>query len=88
MKIALAYGRGTLQVDLPEERTTVIEPAHQPTVAHERASVLAALDEPIGAPPLRSLISPQSEVCIVHTVKINSVCKLNGNYDFFQMFLF
>ncbi len=67
MKISLAYGRGSLDIDLPADRTTLIEPTHQPGFADERATLLAALDAPIGAPPLRSQITAETGICIVHT---------------------
>jgi hypothetical protein len=49
MKMQLAYGRGSIAVELPDARTTVIEPTAEPPLADERAGVLAALDHPIGA---------------------------------------
>ncbi|MGA2176195.1 MAG: nickel-dependent lactate racemase [Verrucomicrobiota bacterium] len=67
MRINLAYGQGHLAVDLPEERTTVIEPAHRPGLPDERAAVLAALDHPTGARPLRQWIKPNDRICIAFT---------------------
>ncbi len=67
MNVSLAYGRGHLHLDLPDERTTVIEPSEQPGVGDERAAILAALAEPIGAPPLATLITARAKICIVHT---------------------
>jgi lactate racemase len=67
MKVSLAYGRGHLDIELPDERTTVIEPAHQPGLADERGAVLAALDAPAGAAPLRTQIAPGKKIVIVHT---------------------
>src|SRR5208283_6011349 len=67
MKINLAYGQGHLTVDLPEERTTVIEPSHRPGLPNERAAVFAALDHPIAARPLREWIKPNERVCIAFT---------------------
>ena len=67
MKISLAYGRGHLEIELPGERTTIIEPAAQPALANEREAVLAALDRPIGAAPLAASIPPGARICIVHT---------------------
>jgi nickel-dependent lactate racemase len=64
MRIALAYGREGLAVDLPENRTTVIQPRHVAGLADERASVVAALEYPIGSPPLRSLLKPWTRLCI------------------------
>ncbi len=67
MKIKLAYGRGNLSVELPEKRTTVIEPSQTPGLADERAAVISALEKPIGAPPPRDLIRPTDRVCIGFT---------------------
>jgi nickel-dependent lactate racemase len=67
MKVNLAYGQGHLPVELPEDRTTVIEPTYRPGLRDEKAAVLAALGQPIGARPLRALIGPGDRVCIVFT---------------------
>jgi lactate racemase len=67
MKVHLAYGQGYLAVDLPDDRTTVIEPSHNPGLADEKAAVLGALNQPIGTPPLRELIREGSRVCIAFT---------------------
>jgi nickel-dependent lactate racemase len=67
MKVNLAYGQGQLTVELPEDRTTVIEPAHTTGLADEREAVLAALAKPIGARPLREWIKPGDRVCILFT---------------------
>ncbi|HEX7127721.1 MAG TPA: nickel-dependent lactate racemase [Thermodesulfobacteriota bacterium] len=65
MKVSLAYGRSGLDVDLPDGRTTVIEPAEAPGLPDEKAAVLAALRQPIGAPPLREQVRPTDRVVIV-----------------------
>ena len=67
MNVRLAYGRGWLPVDLPDEVTTVIEPTHTPGVPDERQAVLDALEQPIAAPPLRDWLKPGARVCIVFT---------------------
>lgn len=67
MKINLAYGQGHLPVELPDKRTTIIEPNHTPGLANERDAVSAALAKPIGAPPLREWVRPGDRVCIVFT---------------------
>jgi nickel-dependent lactate racemase len=67
MKIKLAYGQGQLEVDLPAERTQVITPAHVPGLEDERGAVLAALEKPIAARPLRQWVGPGANVCIVFT---------------------
>jgi nickel-dependent lactate racemase len=67
MKVNLAYGRGQLAVDLPAERTTVIEPGHTPGIPDERGAVLRALDHPIDAAPLRAWIRPADRICVLFT---------------------
>jgi nickel-dependent lactate racemase len=67
MKVALAYGRGTHEVELPDDRTTIIEPTPQRGLPDERAELLRVLDEPIGAPPLRHWITPEKRITIIHT---------------------
>jgi nickel-dependent lactate racemase len=67
MKVNLAYGQGYLPVELPSDRTTVIEPSHTPGLSDERNSVLTALARPIECSPLRQWIKPGDRVCIVFT---------------------
>jgi nickel-dependent lactate racemase len=67
MKVNLAYGQGLMPVELPDRRTTVIEPAHNPGLPDERAAVLAALRLPIGTKPLLELIKPTDKICITFT---------------------
>ena len=67
MKISLAYGRGHLDVELPDDRTTVIEPSHMAELPDERAAMVAALDAPVKCKPLREQISASTKIVIVHT---------------------
>lgn len=67
MKVNLAYGQGHLPVEFPDQRTTVIEPSHSAGLADERSAVIRALENPIGAKPLKSLIKPGDKVCISFT---------------------
>ena len=67
MIVRLAYGRGTLDVELPREAATVITPSHRPGLADERAAVFRALDAPIGAAALRARVTPECRITIVHT---------------------
>ena len=67
MKVNLAYGRGHLPVELPDGRTTVIQPSHNPGLPDEQAAVVTALQSPIGAPPLRSTVKSTDRVCITFT---------------------
>src|SRR5947207_684708 len=67
MNVKLAYGRGQLTVALPEDRTTVIAPSHNPGLPDEKAAVISALQDPIGAPPLREFLHATHRVCIAFT---------------------
>src|SRR5258706_1744227 len=67
MKVKLAYGRGHFPIEVPKDRTTVIEPAHTPGLANERDAILKALAEPIGTRPLRDWIKPSDRICISFT---------------------
>jgi lactate racemase len=67
MIVPLAYGRGRLPVELPDDATTVIEPAHRPGLPDEVAALDAALASPIGAPPLREWIRPGAKVVVLFT---------------------
>jgi nickel-dependent lactate racemase len=64
MKVALAYGQGHLEVELPDH-TTVVRPRPQPGLPDERAALLAALEAPIGCAPLREWLRPGCRVCII-----------------------
>lgn len=67
MKVNLAYGQGHLSVEMPDGRTTVIEPSHTPGLPDERGAVREGLQKPIGAKPLREWIKPDAKVCISFT---------------------
>ncbi len=67
MKVPLAYGRGHLDVELPDDRTTIIEPSPLAGVPDERAAVIAALEAPVQSEPLRKLIDSRKRIVIVHT---------------------
>jgi nickel-dependent lactate racemase len=66
MRIKLAYGRDGLWVDLPDgPNITLIEPLFVEGVEDEAASLREALQNPIGTPPLRSLVKPGGTAAIV-----------------------
>src|SRR5438876_9604588 len=67
MNVKLAYGRGHLTVALPDDHTTVIAPSHNPGLPDEKAAVISALQDPIGAPPLREFLHATHRVCIAFT---------------------
>jgi nickel-dependent lactate racemase len=64
MKVRLDYGTEGLEVELPDERTTVIEPAYPPGVADPMAELRRALDSPLGSPKLAELVNEGSRVAI------------------------
>jgi len=64
MRVRLDYGVAGLEVDLPDDRVTVIEPRSRRAVADSQAALVAALRAPIGSPPLRELTSRGGRVAI------------------------
>jgi nickel-dependent lactate racemase len=67
MTVNLAYGSGHLPIEVPDDRTTVIEPANITGLADEQAAVLGALQKTIGSQPLLERISPDTKICIAFT---------------------
>ncbi len=67
MTVNLAYGSGHLPIEVPNDRTTVIEPANITGLADEQSAVLGALQKPIGSQPLLERISPDTKICIAFT---------------------
>lgn len=64
MRIRLDYGVNGLEVELPHERITVIEPSSRAELRDPRAALTAAFRAPIGRPPLRELVRPGQSVAI------------------------
>ena len=65
MKVNLAYGRTGLKVELPDHRTTVVEPSYLPGLPDEVGAIRTAIRDPVGgATPLRKLASPGQTVAI------------------------
>ena len=62
MRVRLAYGRSGLEIEVPRERTTVIEPVQAPALADPDAALTAALRAPVAGPPLRQLARPGQTV--------------------------
>lgn len=67
MNVNLAYGQGHLTTAFPEGRTTVIEPSFRPGLPDEHAALVATLEQPIGAPPLRQWLRPDAKIVILFT---------------------
>ena len=64
MLVDLAYGKNSLTIEVPDDRTTVIEPSHLPGLPDVRAALVSALRNPIGTAPLRRLVSHRQTVAI------------------------
>jgi len=64
MKVNLAYGQGSLSVELPKDRITVIAPAHTAGLKDERGAVIRVLENPIGSKPLKEVVHPGDKICI------------------------
>ena len=64
MRVRLAYGRSGLTIDVPRERTTVIEPVQAPALADPDGALTAALRAPVAGPPLRELAGPGQTAAI------------------------
>ena len=67
MNVNLAYGQGHVATEFPDGRTTVIEPSFRAGLPDERAALIAALEQPIGAPPLRQWLKPDAKIVILFT---------------------
>jgi lactate racemase len=63
-RVRLAYGEAGLSVDLPAERTTVVEPVYAPGAPDQRDVLRGALRNPVAGPPLRELARPGQKVAI------------------------
>lgn len=64
MKVALAYGSTGLDIEVPEDRSTVISPRYRPAAPDERRAVVTALREPVAGPPLRERVQRGQPVAI------------------------
>jgi len=64
MRVKLAYGKEGLEVELPDERVSIIEPHYVPGLPDEQAAIRAALRAPIQSPPLADLVRPHHRVAI------------------------
>jgi len=64
MEVRLAYGEGGVGVNLPDGRTTVVEPEYHPGLEDPAASLREALRAPVSGPPLREIARPGQKVAI------------------------
>lgn len=62
----LKYGKGTLTLDLPEERVlNVVNGAPYPAIQDIEATFIDALNHPVGRPALKNIVKAGETVCIV-----------------------
>jgi len=64
MQVRLAYGRNGLDIEVPEENCSVVEPLYVPGLAGEGTSLLDVLRRPTGTPPLREVVTESHTVAI------------------------
>ena len=64
MRVRLDYGTEGLDVVLPDERITVIEPIPRAAVSDPHATLLSAMRSPLGRPPLSELVSRGQRIAI------------------------
>ncbi len=64
MRVRLDYGTTGLDVDLPDERVTVIEPHYRAPASDPHATLLDAIRAPLAGPTLASLARPGQRVAI------------------------
>ncbi len=66
MRVKLAYGKTGLPLELDDSLdVTVVEPTFVPALPDPAAAVRAALEAPIGSPPLRELVLPGMSVGVI-----------------------
>ena len=66
MQIHLAYGKGRLPIDLPDDwEVTVVEPRFVPALPEPEHALTQALRAPIQASPLRQVAPPTDKVGII-----------------------
>lgn len=64
MRVRLDYGTDGLDVELPDSRTTIVEPVHQAASEHPQRLLTSALREPVAGPPLREVVRHGQSVAI------------------------
>ena len=64
VRLRLDYGTDGLEVDLPDDRVTVIEPHFKSAVPDVRATLLQAIRSPMGTTPLREIVRAGQRVAI------------------------
>ena len=65
MKIHLQYGLDGLEVEIPSNNVTVLEPRYLPGLPDEASAFRESVRQPIDSRPLRDLIGADDRVAIV-----------------------
>src|SRR3954466_12252899 len=63
-RVTLAYGKTGLDIELPSDRTTVIEPRYLPGLTDEAGALRQAMRQPHASEPLRQRIPATARVAI------------------------
>ena len=66
MKVEFGYGKGVQTVDIPDRNLDQVLVANE--IEHERRgpeAVVYALENPIGSPRLKDLVTPGQKICII-----------------------
>jgi len=64
VRVGLEYGDGKLWIELPDDRTTVINPIYDSAIADPIAAIQKAIKEPIASRPLREIVQRGQSVAI------------------------
>lgn len=64
MRVGLEYGDGKLWIELPDDRTTVINPIYDSEIVDPIAAIQKAIKEPIASRPLREIVQRGQSVAI------------------------
>ncbi|MCC5467315.1 nickel-dependent lactate racemase [Pelosinus baikalensis] len=63
-KVQLAYGKGSISIEVPD-KAVIVEPPHIESLADEKGAVVQALRHPTGTPPLKEMVKASDTVAIV-----------------------
>jgi lactate racemase len=64
VRLRLDYGTDGMDVEVPGERLTVIEPIFRPPVTDPHETLRAAIRSPIGRPPIQEVVRPGKTIAI------------------------
>lgn len=95
MKTALRYGRGSVSLELPEDRTVrILEPRPIADPVSQEAIVVEALENPIGSPGLRELTRDVRSILVITNdstrpqpsritlpILLGALCHSESHYD-------